>query len=146
MSLTPETSLPNSAGSSKKKKAKSDVSQQVGQVRDEIESMHSDVMSRHDSKHLCFLTKLEVKSEHSCDTKKYEWLRSSHEHEASQATVTHQRMQEVKATEIRLRETDICIHQAHSEVLNKEAETLRLKIQFHQMMQASNVALDGGVG
>ncbi|KAG1810325.1 uncharacterized protein HD556DRAFT_1436066 [Suillus plorans] len=146
MSPTPETSLPNSAGSSKKKKVKSDVSQQVGQVRDEIESMHSDTMSRHDSKHLHFLAKLEVKSEHSRDTKKYEWLRSNREHEASQATVTHQHMQEVKTTEIRLCETDIRVHQAHSEVLDKEAETLRLKIQFHQMMQASKVALDGGVG
>lgn len=103
-------------------------------------------MSRHDSKHLRFLAKLEVKSEHSRDAKKYEWLRSNREHEASQATVTHQRMQEVKATEIRLRETDIRVHQAHSEVLDKEAETLRLKIQFHQMMQASKAALDGGVG
>ncbi|KAG1908400.1 uncharacterized protein F5891DRAFT_1179919 [Suillus fuscotomentosus] len=121
---TPETSLPNSAGSSKKKKAKSDMSQQVAQVRDEIESMHSDTMSCHDSKHLRFLTKFKVKSKHSHNTKKYEWLRSSRKHEASQVTVTHQCMQEMKATEICLCETDIRVHQAHSEVLDKEAETL----------------------
>ncbi|KAG2156763.1 uncharacterized protein EDB93DRAFT_1246953 [Suillus bovinus] len=123
MSLTPETSIPHSAGSSKKK-ATSDVSY----------------------KHLHFLAKLKVKSEHNQDTKKYKWLHSTHEYETSQAAVTHQCMQEDKATEIRLRKMDIHIHQAHLEVLDKEAETLRLKIQFHQMVQASKVASDGGVG
>jgi len=69
MSPTPQTSLPNSAGSSKKK-AKLDVSQQVEQVRDEIESLHSSVMSRHEGKHQCYIAKLEAKSEHNRDLKK----------------------------------------------------------------------------
>jgi hypothetical protein len=145
MSPTPQTSLPNSASSSKKK-AKSDVSQQVEQVRDEIESLHSSVMSCHEGKHQHYIAKLEAKSEHNHDLKKYDWLCATWEHEASQAAVSHQRLQEVKDAEIQLREMDIRVHQAHSKVLNKEAETLRLKIQFHQMMQASKASSDGGTG
>ncbi|KAG1728965.1 uncharacterized protein EDB91DRAFT_1349938 [Suillus paluster] len=103
MSSTPQTSLPNSGGS-KKKKAKPDVMQQVDEVKDELASMHSDAMSRHDHKHHRFLAKLEVKSEHNRDIKKYEWLRATHEHETSQATVSHQRLQESKDAEICLRE------------------------------------------
>lgn len=147
MSPTPQTSLPNSAGGSKKKKAKSDVMQQVDHVQDEIESVRSDAMSRHDSKHQRFLAKLDAKTEYHRDAKKYEWLRGAREHEVSQATVSHQRLQEKQDAEIRLRETDIRVHQAHSLVLDKEAETLRLKIQFHQMTQATRTsasALDGG--
>jgi hypothetical protein len=47
-----------------------DVSQQVEQVRDEIESLHSSVMSRHEGKHQCYIAKLEAKSEHNRDLKK----------------------------------------------------------------------------
>ncbi|KAG2336471.1 hypothetical protein BDR05DRAFT_1005826, partial [Suillus weaverae] len=144
MSPTPQTSLLNSAGGSKKKKAKSDVLQEVVHVRDEIESMHSDAMSRHDSRHQCFLTKLGAKSEHNRDSKKYEWLRGTREHEASQAAVSHQRLQEQQDAEIRLRETDIQVHEAHSLVLDKEAETLRLKIQFHQMTQGNRTPASDG--
>lgn len=139
-------SLPKSASGSKKKKVKSDVSQQVEQVKDEIESFQLSVMSRHKGKHQCYITKLEAKSEHNCDMKKYEWLCATWEHETFQAAVSHQRQQEVKDTEIRLCETDIRVHQAHSLVLDKEAETLRLKIQFHQMMQASKASSDAGTG
>ncbi|KAG1884365.1 hypothetical protein F4604DRAFT_1919540 [Suillus subluteus] len=107
MSPTPQTSLPNSAGGSKKKKAKSDILQEVDHIQDEIESLHSDAMSLHSNKHQCFLVKLDAKSEHNRDSKKYEWLRGTCEHEASQATVSHQCLQEKQDTEIRLHETDI---------------------------------------
>ncbi|KAG1800091.1 hypothetical protein EV424DRAFT_1545814 [Suillus variegatus] len=140
------TSLPTSAGSSKKKKARSDVMEQVDQMKDEIQSMHSDAMFRHDSKHQHFLAKLDTKNEHNHDIKKYEWLRTNREHEASQATVSHQWLQETKDAEICLRETDIRVHEAHSLVLKKEAEILRLKIQYHQMMQAGKASSDGGAG
>ncbi|KAG1803544.1 uncharacterized protein HD556DRAFT_1437304 [Suillus plorans] len=136
ISPTPQTSLPNSGGSSKKK-ARSDVQDQVGLVRDEIESLQSSALSRHESKHQRYLAKLGAKSEHSRDTKKYEWLRDTRAHEASQASLVHQRQQEDKDAEIRLRETDIRVHEAHSLMLDKEAETLRLKIQYHQMMQGN---------
>ncbi|KAG1764181.1 hypothetical protein EV702DRAFT_1051435 [Suillus placidus] len=145
MSSSPQTSLPNSAGGSKKKKAKSDVMQQVDEVKDEIVSMHSNAMSHHDLKHQCYLAKLESKTEHSRDIKKYEWLRATREHETFQATISHQHLQESKNSEIRLRETDIRVYEAHSLVLNKEAETLRLKIQFQQMMQASKGPASDGV-
>ncbi|KAG1802184.1 uncharacterized protein HD556DRAFT_1438233 [Suillus plorans] len=124
----------------------SDMSQQVEQVKDEIESFQLSVMSCHEGKHQHYIAKLEAKSEHNHDMKKCEWLRATREHEASQAAVSHQRQQEVKDTEIRLCEMDIRVHQAHSLVLDKEAETLRLKIQFHQMMQASKASLDAGTG
>ncbi|KAG0691693.1 hypothetical protein DFH29DRAFT_883919 [Suillus ampliporus] len=107
MSPTPQTSLPTSAGGSKKKKAKSDISQQVDHIQDEIGSLHSDAMSRQDHKHERFLTKLDVKTEHHHDVKKYDWLRGTCEHEALQATVNHQCEQEKQDAQIRLRETDI---------------------------------------
>jgi len=107
MSPTPWTSLLNSATGSKKKKAKLDILQEVDHIWDEIKSMHSDAMSHHDSKHQCFLAKLDVKSKHNCDSKKYEWLHSSHKHEASQATISHQCLQENQDAEICLREMDI---------------------------------------
>ncbi|KAG1770139.1 hypothetical protein EV702DRAFT_1202554 [Suillus placidus] len=144
MSPTPQTSLLNSAGGSKKKKAKSDVVQEVVHIRDEIESMHSDVMSRNDNKHQCFLAKLDAKSEHNRDSKKYEGLCGAREHEASQATISHQCLQQQQDAEIRLRKTDIRVHQAHSLVLNKEAKTLWLKIQFHQMMQGNKTLASDG--
>lgn len=146
MSPTPQTSRPTSASTgSKKKKAKSDVMEQVDQVKDEIQSMHSDAMSRYDHKHKRFIAKLDAKTEHNRDVKRYEWLRANREHEVSQAAVNHQRLQEANDAEIRLRETDIRVHEAHSLVLEKEAETLRLKIQFQQMMQANNPP-SGGAG
>jgi hypothetical protein len=104
VSPTPQTLLPTSAGSLKKKKEKSDVMEQVDQMKDEIQSMHSDAMSRHDSKHQRFLVKLDTKSEHNRDIKKYKWLRTNCKHEASQATVSHQRLQETKDAEICLRD------------------------------------------
>jgi adenine-specific DNA methylase len=141
MSPTPQTSQQTSAGS-QRKKAKSDVAQQIDHVQDEIESLHSDARSRHDHKQERFLAKLDAKTEHHRDTRKYEYLRSAREHEASLATTNHQREQEKKDAEIRLRETDIRVHEAHSLVLDKEAENLRLKIQFHQMTQGNRS--DGG--
>ncbi|KAG1804094.1 hypothetical protein EV424DRAFT_1544790 [Suillus variegatus] len=136
ISPTPQTLLPNSGGSSKKK-ARSDVQDQVGLVWDKIESLQSSALSCHESKHQHYLAKLGVKSEHSRDMKKYEWLRDTRAHEASQASLIHQRQQEDKDTKIRLHEMDIRVHKAHSLVLDKEAETLQLKIQYHQMMQGN---------
>ncbi|KAG2055050.1 hypothetical protein BDR06DRAFT_1046763 [Suillus hirtellus] len=136
VSPTLQTSLPNSGGSSKKK-ARSDVQDQVGLVWDEIESLQSGALSHQESKHQRYLAKLGAKSKHSCKTKKYEWLCDTCAHEASHASLVHQRQQEDKDAEIRLREVDIRVHEAHSLVLDKEAETLWLKIQYHQMMQGN---------
>jgi hypothetical protein len=141
MSPTPQTSQQTSTGS--KKKAKSNIAQQIDHVQDEIESLHSDVRSRYDHKQERFLAKLNTKTEHHHDTRKYEYLRSAREHEASLATTNHQREQEKKDAEIHLRETDIRVHKAHSLVLDKEAENLCLKIQFHQMTQGNKS--DGGI-
>jgi hypothetical protein len=94
MSPTPWTSLPNSTAGSKKKKAKSDILQEVDHIWDKIESMHSDAKSHHNSKHQHFLVKFNMKSKHNRDSKKYEWLHSSCKYEASQAAVSHQHLQE----------------------------------------------------
>ncbi|KAG1761007.1 hypothetical protein EDD22DRAFT_954409 [Suillus occidentalis] len=142
MSPTPQTSQQTSTGS-KKKKVKSDIAQQIDHVQDEIKSLHSDARSRYNHKQERFLAKLDAKTEHHRDTRKYEYLRSAREHEASLATTNHQHEQEKKDAEIRLHETDIRVHEAHSLVLDKEAENLRLKIQFHQMTQGNKS--DGGV-
>ncbi|KAG2058092.1 hypothetical protein BDR06DRAFT_1033856 [Suillus hirtellus] len=136
VSPTPQTSLPNSGGSSKKK-ARSDVQDQVGLVRDKIKSLQSGALSHQESKHQHYLAKLGVKSKHSHETKKYKWLCDTHAHEASHASLIHQRQQEDKDAEICLHEVDIQVHEAHSLVLDKEAQTLRLKIQYHQMMQGN---------
>ncbi|KAG1778502.1 hypothetical protein EV702DRAFT_1267677 [Suillus placidus] len=138
-SSTPQTSVSAQVnGCKKKKKAKSDVQDQVENLTEEIESIQSDVMSLQDSKHQRFIVKLSAKSENQRETKKYNWLRDMRAHEASQAVLTHQREQENRAAEIRLREADIRVHEAHSTVLDKEAETLRLRIQYQQLMQGSS--------
>ncbi|KAG0707644.1 hypothetical protein DFH29DRAFT_871299 [Suillus ampliporus] len=77
-------------GSKKKKKAKSDMQDQVENLTEEIRSIQSDVMSLCDSKHQQFIVKLEAKSENQCETKKYNWLHDTRAHEASQAVLTHQ--------------------------------------------------------
>ncbi|KAG2072126.1 hypothetical protein BDR04DRAFT_1153619 [Suillus decipiens] len=107
VSPTPQTLLlPNSVAGSKKK-AKSDILQQVDLVWDEIESLQSSTMSLHENKHQCFLAKLETKSEHQCDTKKYDWLCATHEHESNQAILSHKHQQEDRDSEIHLHEVDI---------------------------------------
>ncbi|KAG1793673.1 uncharacterized protein HD556DRAFT_1443461 [Suillus plorans] len=116
ISPTPQTSLPTSTEGSKKKKAKLDVQEQVAKVNDEIESIQSSAVSCHEVKHQHFFVKLDAKSDYHRDAKKYEWLRDTRAHKSSQAAINHQH---------------------HQEILDKEAETLRLKIQFHQMMQGS---------
>ncbi|KAG2155169.1 uncharacterized protein EDB93DRAFT_1248125 [Suillus bovinus] len=103
-----------------------------------IGNIQSDIMSLHDSKHQHFLAKLGAKSENQRNTKKYTWLHETYDHEASQAIISHQREQENRAAEIHLHEVDIQVHEAHSAVLNKEAETLCLRIQYQQLLQASN--------
>jgi hypothetical protein len=127
-SSTPQTSVSAQLDSGKKKKkARSDVQDHVENLPEELESIQSDVMSLWDSK------KLSAKSENQQETKKYNWLRNTRAHKASQAILNHQREQENRAAEIRLREANIRVHKAHSTVLDKEAETLCLRIQYHQM-------------
>ncbi|KAG1804663.1 uncharacterized protein BJ212DRAFT_1304214 [Suillus subaureus] len=127
MSPTLQTSLLNSTGSSKKK-AKSDIMQQVELVHNGIESLQSSAMLHHESKHEHFLAKLDVKSKHQWDTKKYDWLHATCEHKVNQVALIHQCQQEERDTKIRLHEVDIQVHEVHSLVLDKEAETLWLKI------------------
>ncbi|KAG1813218.1 uncharacterized protein BJ212DRAFT_1482688 [Suillus subaureus] len=73
----------------KKKKAKSDVQDQVENLMEELESIQSDIMSLWDSKYQWFIVKLLVKSENQWETKKYNWLCDTCAHEASQAVLTH---------------------------------------------------------
>jgi len=100
-------------------------------------------MSLHENKHQHFLAKLEAKSEHQYDMKKYDWLCATHEHKSNQAILSYKRQQEDRNSVIRLHEVDIQVHETHSLLLDKEAETLWLKIQFQQMMQGNkDLALD----
>ncbi|KAG2055852.1 hypothetical protein BDR06DRAFT_1044731 [Suillus hirtellus] len=59
---------------SKKKKAKSDIQEQVERVNGEIGSIQLDVTSCHNLKHECYLVKLNVKKDYHCETKKYKYL------------------------------------------------------------------------
>ncbi|KAG1730362.1 hypothetical protein EDD22DRAFT_960738 [Suillus occidentalis] len=132
-----------SAGS-RKKKAKSDIQEQVERVNDKIESLHSDVASRHSFKHERFLAKLDMKKDYHWEMKKYDYLCEARAHEAMQAATSHQREQEAKDAEIHLREMDIRVHEAQALALDKEVEMWRLKIQFHQMTQRGSKASASG--
>ncbi|KAG2029200.1 hypothetical protein BDR03DRAFT_1018757, partial [Suillus americanus] len=69
-SSTPQMSLSvQPDAGTKKKKAKSDVQDQVDNLVGEIGSIQSDIMSIRDSKHQQFLAKLDAKSESNRDTK-----------------------------------------------------------------------------
>jgi hypothetical protein len=131
-----------SAGS--RKKAKSDIQEQVQKVNDEIESLHSDVALRHSFKHKRFLAKLDMKKDYHREMKKYDYLHEARAHEAMQAATSHQREQEAKDAEIRLRETDVRVHEAQALAYDKEAEMWHLKIQFHQMTQSGSKASASG--
>ncbi|KAG1812036.1 hypothetical protein EV424DRAFT_1349428 [Suillus variegatus] len=88
----PPTSIsvqPKTTGS-KKKKAKSNIQEQVERVNGEIGSIQSDVASRHNLKHEHFLVKLNVKKDYHCEMKKYEYLCEARTHEAMQAATSHQ--------------------------------------------------------
>jgi hypothetical protein len=74
MSPTPQTLLLLNSAAGSKRKAKSNISQQVDLIWDEIESLQSSTMSLHENKHQHFLAKLEAKSEHQHDMKKYDWI------------------------------------------------------------------------
>ncbi|KAG2045704.1 hypothetical protein BDR06DRAFT_978019 [Suillus hirtellus] len=92
LSPTLQTSIsvqPKTTGS-KKKKAKSNIQEQVERVNGEIGSIQSDITSRHNLKHKCFLMKLNVKKDYHCKTKKYEYLHEACTHEAMQAATSHQ--------------------------------------------------------
>jgi hypothetical protein len=143
-SPTSRTSVSGLSAGSRKKKAKSDIQEQVERVNDEIGSLHSDVASRHSFKHERFLAKLDMKKNYHWEMKKYDYLREAHVHEAMQAATSHQREQEAKDAEIRLRETDVRVHEAQALALDKEAEMWRLKIQFHQMTQSGSKASASG--
>lgn len=47
-------------------------------------------MSHYNNKHKHFITKLDVKTKHNQDIKKYEWLCANYEYEVFQAIVSHQ--------------------------------------------------------
>ncbi|KAG1739471.1 uncharacterized protein EDB91DRAFT_1248823 [Suillus paluster] len=128
ISPTPQTSLPTSVGGSKKKKAKLDIQERVDKVTDEIKSIQSDAVSHHDSKHQRFLANL-------TQSPTIIVMQGN-----TSGFVTH----ESKDAEIHLHETDIRVHEAHSLVLDKEAENLRLKIQFHHLMQGSKPPASDG--
>lgn len=91
-------------------------------------------MSHYNNKYKYFITKLNVKTKHNQDIKKYEWLRANYEYEVSQAIVSHQHLQKIKDADIHLHKMDIQVHEAHLSIFKKKADTLCLKIQFHQMM------------
>jgi hypothetical protein len=133
-SLTSRTSVSGPSVGSKKKKAKSDIQEQVERVNDEIKSLQSDIVSRHSFKHKHFLAKLNTK----------DYLRKVYAHEAMQATVSHQHEQEMKDAEICLCEMDVHVHKAQALALDKEAEIWHLKIQFHQMTQSGSKASASG--
>ncbi|KAG1734018.1 hypothetical protein EDD22DRAFT_960136 [Suillus occidentalis] len=142
-SPTSWTSVSGPSAGSRKKKVKSDIQEQVKRVNDEIESLHSDVASRHSFKHKCFLMKLDMKDYHQ-EMKKYDYLCEARTHEAMQAATSHQRKQEAKDAKIHLHETDIRVHEAQALALDKEVEMWRLKIQFHQMTQSGSKASASG--
>ncbi|KAG2068236.1 hypothetical protein BDR04DRAFT_1158051 [Suillus decipiens] len=134
VSLTPQTLLlPNSAAGLKKK-AKSNISQQVDLVWDEIKSLQSSTISLYENKHQCFLAKLKTKSEAQCDMKKYDWLCATHEHEFNQPILSHKRQQEDRDSEIHL-------HKANN--AKAHWQDIEVNVLLHYLIENWAVGGDG---
>jgi hypothetical protein len=121
----------------KKKKAKSDIQQQFDNISSEIGSMQSNVMSREESRNHRYQAKLDARAEYVREMKKYEYLNQTRAQESLQADANHKRAMESREMDIRARELDIQAREKDIQAHEAEAELWRLKIQFHQMPEAT---------
>ncbi|KAG1880724.1 hypothetical protein C8R48DRAFT_767502 [Suillus tomentosus] len=134
MSTTPTS---QSAGSEKgkgrpSKKACSDILSQVGAITDEIRSIKSEKLSqvsREELKNDRYMAKLNLTRQEN----EHRFLQAERQDERMDAATVHQRSQEAKDTEIRLREAEARMHESSAKAHAEEAALLRLKIQYRQL-------------
>lgn len=93
-------------------------------LNDDLESMHSEKLTLYQLKN----ERLMVKMNANRQDKEHMFLREERAHERSDATLVHQRLQETKAQEIRLREAD-------AKALELEREVMLLRIEYAKLNQ-----------
>ncbi|KAG0693098.1 hypothetical protein DFH29DRAFT_881721 [Suillus ampliporus] len=96
-SQTSFSAKPQSSASSKKKKKHlvMDMEGHISMLNGEIQSMHSDMSKRQESKNKCYAMKMNYQSKKN----EYQWAHESCLHNVLAATATHQREQEAKDKE-----------------------------------------------
>lgn len=125
-SPTSQTSFSERASSrdSVSKRLRTEVREQVDMLNDDLESMHSEKLTLYQLKN----ERLMVKMNANRQDKEHMFLREERAHERSDATLVHQRLQETKAQEIRLREAD-------AKALELEREVMLLRIEYAKLNQ-----------
>ncbi|KAG1884307.1 hypothetical protein F4604DRAFT_1919454 [Suillus subluteus] len=123
-SPTSQTSFSERASSreSVKKRLRTEVQEQVEMLNDDLESMHSEKLALYQLKNERLMVKLNANRQ----DKEHVFLREERAHERSDAALIHQRSQESKAQEIRLREAD-------AKALELEREVMLLRIEYAKL-------------
>ncbi|KAG2744445.1 hypothetical protein P692DRAFT_201869294 [Suillus brevipes Sb2] len=128
----------NSKGKGRQvKKQRSDLQSQAQSqmeaLTDGIESAQSDRVAREELKNERYMAKFNFARQ----TEEHRFLREERAYERTEANVIHQRAQELKDSEIRLREAETKMHDTLAHAHAEEAATLRLKIEFARLSQGS---------
>ncbi|KAG1727921.1 hypothetical protein EDD22DRAFT_961163 [Suillus occidentalis] len=102
----------------------------------QVKKQHSDLQSQAQSQMEALTDGIEsVQSDRVAQ--EHRFLREERAYERTEANVIHQRAQELKDSEIRLREAETKMHDALAHAHAEEAATLRLKIEFARLSQGS---------
>jgi hypothetical protein len=109
---------------------------QVDAITDEIGSIKSerlDKVSREELKNDRYMAKLNLTRQEN----EHRFLHAERMDERMDAATVHQRSQEAKDAEIRLREAETKMHESSARAHAEEAALLRLKIEYRQLMGGS---------
>ncbi|KAG1869250.1 hypothetical protein C8R48DRAFT_771407 [Suillus tomentosus] len=120
-SLTSQTS-PSERPSSResvKKRLRTEVQEQVELLNDDLESVHSEKLALYQLKNERLMVKLNANRQ----DKEHHFIREERAHERADAALIHQRLQESKDQEIRLREAD-------AKALELERQVMLLRIEY----------------
>ncbi|KAG1809036.1 hypothetical protein EV424DRAFT_1543181 [Suillus variegatus] len=120
-SPTSQTSLSErpSSRESVKKRLRTEVQEQVEMLNDDLESVHSEKLTLYQLKNERLMVKLNANRQ----DKEHHFIREERAHERADAALVHQRLQESKDQEIRLREAD-------AKALELERQVMLLRIEY----------------
>ncbi|KAG2118614.1 hypothetical protein DEU56DRAFT_918774 [Suillus clintonianus] len=116
------------------KKQRSDIQSQVDTYKDEIEKVQLDRVSRDELKNERYMVKYNIARQ----LNKHKYLEAERTGGYAEAAVAHQRSQEAKDAEIRLREAEIKVHDTLANVHAEEAATLCLKIELARLTSSNS--------
>jgi hypothetical protein len=116
------------------KRVRSDLQGDLNRLNDEIGSVQSDRITRGELKNERYMAKYNLARQ----VNEHKFLREEHVHCDKEAVATHQRSQEAKDTEIRLRFAEAKMHAALAHAHAEEARALQLKIEYQRLMSGSN--------